>query len=475
MIAKVTLTIAVLLSLSSPNAAWAQDQIPSSHQQIKLSFAPVVKQVAPAVVNIYTKRQVQVRYRSPFFNDPFFSRFMDDSMFGGHMRQRVENSLGSGVIISSTGQIVTNTHVIKGADEITVILNDGQEYEAEITLQDEPSDLTLLQIKNLDKDLPYARLSPSESLEVGDLVVAIGNPFGVGQSVSSGIVSAQGRSALNVNNYNFFIQTDAAINPGNSGGALIDLDGNVVGINTAIYSRDGGSLGIGFAIPSEMVSAIISAAKQGQTGTAGIMRPWLGYSGQNVTSDIAQSLGLAKPNGVLISHLNAHSPLKKAGLQTGDIITALNDKAIKDNAELKFRMATIRLGQKAKITFLRKGKKKNVQFTSISAPEKPARDSTKITNNTPFSGATLANLNPAIAYELGLDEDITGQHVIITDAQAGSAINRIAKIGDIIVEINGDKITSARQAAKIIKKLDNSRAWNITINSNGRMQRIILR
>ncbi len=345
----IRLLFIALIAALLPMRTQAQDTIPQNREQIKLSFAPVVKKVAPAVVNIYTKRQVAVRY-NPFSGDPFFSQFFDERMFGGHMRQRIEKSLGSGVIVKENGVIITNAHVIKDAQEITVVLRDGQEYEATLALQDDASDLAVLRLKNVKTPLPYVTLKPSESLEVGDLVLAIGNPFGVGQTVTSGIVSAQGRSALNVNDFNFFIQTDAAINPGNSGGALVSLDGEVVGINSAIYSRDGGSLGIGFAIPSEMVATIIAAEKNGQNGTAGITRPWLGIEAQTMTADIAESLGLNHPQGVLIANLHNASPLKTAGIQKGDIITAMNGKPLQNPQEMRFRIATVALGQTADIT-----------------------------------------------------------------------------------------------------------------------------
>lgn len=470
MIARLILAIAAL-SLT-PLPSFAQEEIPNSREEISLSFAPIVKQVAPAVVNIYAKREVTVRTRSPFFNDPFFSMFMDDRIFG-RMRQQVENSLGSGVIVSSDGIVITNAHVIKDAVEIKVVLNDGREFNADLKLQDDASDLAVLRIADAEnKTIPFANLKSSETLEVGDLVLAIGNPFGVGQTVTSGIVSAQGRSTLNINDYNFFIQTDAAINPGNSGGALVALDGGVVGINTAIYSRDGGSLGIGFAIPSEMVASIIAAEKQGQSGTAGITRPWLGVSAQALTADIAESLGISTPRGVLVADLHALSPLKAAGVKSGDIITAMDGKTLRDPAEMKFKMATVPLGNHANISVLRGDKTLSLDIQAIKPPETPPSNPQDISSNTPLNGATLSNLNPATATKLGLPDDSTG--VVISAIKPNTPAQRIARTGSILTNINGKNITSVKDAIAALKNNKNG-AWDITINTNGRSQRIVIR
>ncbi|MEX1147469.1 MAG: trypsin-like peptidase domain-containing protein, partial [Sphingomonadales bacterium] len=242
--------------------ATAQERaVPQSQADVQLSFAPVVKAVTPAVVNIYTRRVVRSDPQaSPFFDDPFFRRFFGDGPAMGTPRERVQRSLGSGVIVSADGIIVTSHHVIGEADQITVALYDRREFEAEVVLSDESTDLAVLRIDTEGEELPHLELRDSDTLEVGDLVLAIGNPFGVGQTVTSGIVSAVARTNVGVSDYQFFIQTDAAINPGNSGGALVTLDGKLAGINTAIYSRTGGSIGIGFAIPSNMVGSVVVAA-----------------------------------------------------------------------------------------------------------------------------------------------------------------------------------------------------------------------
>ena len=229
--------------------ALAQDTVPTSTQQINLTFAPVVKMVAPAVVNIYTKKVVKQQALSPFFDDPFFKQFFGDEFNFGRSRERIQNALGSGVIVEADGLVVTNHHVIDGADEIRVVLNDGREFAAKPIAQEEQMDLALLRMETKGAKLPTLPFRDSDDLEVGDLVLAIGNPFGVGQTVTSGIVSGLARTRTGINDFGFFIQTDAAINPGNSGGALVTTDGKLVGINTAIFSQSGGSIGIGFAIP----------------------------------------------------------------------------------------------------------------------------------------------------------------------------------------------------------------------------------
>jgi serine protease Do len=471
MIIRLLLVILVLI----PAFAKAQETVqivPQSAEQLQLSYAPVVKKVAPAVVNIYTKRQVAVRTVSPFFNDPFFSMFFRDDLFGGRMKQRLESSLGSGVIVSEDGEVITNSHVIQGAQEIKIVLADGREFPAELVLQDKASDLALLQIDTQGQTLPYANLKSSETLEVGDIVLAIGNPFGVGQTVTSGIVSAQGRSSLDINDFNFFIQTDAAINPGNSGGALVALDGGVVGINTAIFSRDGGSLGIGFAIPSEMVASVMAAKESGRGTSAGIIRPWLGVTGQTVTADIAESLDLEFPRGILVAGMHDSSPLKKAGIRTGDVVSAINGKIIRDPSEMKFRMATVPLGGQADIQVLRAGKIFDFKVEAIAPPETPAREETPLAGNHPFSGATIANINPAVATELDIDEE---EGVIITAIETGSYVARVARIGETIVQINGQNIKSVKDTQKELAKAPANGAWDIVIGAGGQKRRILLR
>jgi Do/DeqQ family serine protease len=311
-------------------------QVPQTKAEIVLSFAPIVKRTSPAVVNVYAKRIVRQR-ETGLMADPFFRRFFGEEGGFGRPRERVANSLGSGVIVDPRGLIVTNNHVIRDGDDIRVALADRREFEAKLLLADERTDLAVLKIDAGDEDLASLSLADSDDLEVGDLVLAIGNPFGVGQTVTSGIVSALARTQVGVTDYQFFIQTDAAINPGNSGGALVNMAGELVGINTAIYSRSGGSIGIGFSIPSNMVKVVVQSA---EGGSSKIQRPWLGADLQDVTPDIAESLGFARPEGTLIVELHPKSPLAAAGLQRGDVITAIDGKDVEGARELGFRVGT---------------------------------------------------------------------------------------------------------------------------------------
>src|SRR5438874_4723969 len=302
------------LSLTAMSGALAQQrQVPASAGQLELSFAPIVKRVAPAVVNVYAARIVA--NNNPFLADPFFRQF-----FGAVPREQVERSLGSGVIVDPAGLVVTNYHVIDGASQIKVALADKREFEADIVLKDQRSDLAVLRVKGAKERFPTLQFADSDELQVGDVVLAIGDPFGVGQTVTHGIVSAVARTQVGISDYQFFIQPDAAINPGNSGGALVDLGGRLVGINTAIFSRSGGSQGIGFAIPANMVRVVVASAKSG--GKA-VKRPWLGARLQTVTPEIAETLGLKLPNGALVANITPGSPAARAGLKPSDLIIAI--------------------------------------------------------------------------------------------------------------------------------------------------------
>ncbi|HEY8964426.1 MAG TPA: DegQ family serine endoprotease [Alphaproteobacteria bacterium] len=445
--------------------------VPASAAQVKLTYSPIVKKVAPAVVNIYTRRTVTGRNMNPFLDDPFFAPFFDNF---SPMRKRVENSLGSGFIVSPTGLIVTNAHVIDGAEEIVAVLTDGREFEAKSVLQDSPSDVALLRIDTKGEDLPVANLAPSETLEVGDLVVAIGNPFGVGQTVTSGIVSALARSNTDINDYDFFIQTDAAINPGNSGGPLVNMDGGVVGVNSAIYSRSGGSLGIGFAVPSEMVQAVIAAEKSGKVTKRGVVRPWLGFTAQNVTSDIASSLGMNHPVGALVATVAEEGPAEKAGLKTGDVILSINDRAIRDADELKFRIATIPLGQDAKLKIQRSGEEQDLSFTASAPPEIPAREPVTIDGKNPLSGATLVNVSPAVIEDMGLRGMDEG--VVVQSVAQGSIADRMGlQEGDGIIAVGNRAVGATDDVQAILDKADTKRGWILTLRRNGRDQTLILR
>src|SRR5689334_17036674 len=304
-----------LISVGAGSAALAQrKEPPPSREAAQYSFAPIVKRSSPAVVNVFARGRVQVQ--SPFADDPFFRRFFGDRF--GMPTERIQNSLGSGVIVSPDGVMVTNTHVVKlgGVPEIRVVLADRREFDAKIVLQDEKTDITVLKIEGAEGTFPFLAFEDSDILEVGDMVLAIGNPFGVGQTVTQGIVSALTRSEIGQSDAQVFIQTDAAINPGNSGGALVDMAGRLVGINTAIYSRSGGSHGIGFAIPSNLVKLVVDSGIAGRK----VERPWLGARLDAVTRDNAEALRLDRAVGAYVTRVYPGSPAAQAGLLQGDVI-----------------------------------------------------------------------------------------------------------------------------------------------------------
>jgi serine protease Do len=443
-------------------------QVPATRAQVELSYAPLVKRAAPAVVNIYTRRMVEQVIRSPLFNDPFFRRFFGDrfGLGAGRRRQRMQNSLGSGVVVTAEGLIVTNHHVIDGADEITVALADRREFEAELMLADERTDLAVLRIDTGGEKLPFLELRDSDELEVGDLVLAIGNPFNVGQTVTSGIVSALARTGIGVSDFQFFIQTDAAINPGNSGGALITMDGRLVGVNTAIYSRTGGSHGIGFAVPSNMVRAIMTSAT---AGLKHVKRPWLGAGTQAVTAEIAQSLGLDRPAGVMVRTLFPGGPAAKAGVRVGDVLLRLDGHPLNSANALNFRLGTRRLGGEAEITFWRDAETRTSTLQLAAAPETPPRQTTRLAGRQPLAGATVANLSPALAEELSIDTQMTGVIVLAVDRR-GAARQIGMRDGDQVLRVNG---VDTGDVARLVEVLAvPAREWQITIRRGGAVKTI---
>ena len=442
----------LLVLLMLPVAARAD--VPNSIQQMQLSFAPLVKKTSPAVVNIYAQRTV--RQVNPFMADPFFAQFFGGRM-GGMAQDRIEKSLGSGVIIDADGMIATNTHVINGATEISVVTQDGREFSAEKVLNDPKSDLAILRINPKGQKLPFLELADSDAAQVGDLVLAIGNPFGVGQTVTSGIVSGLSRSNVQgPGEFSFFIQTDAAINPGNSGGALVDMQGRLLGINSMIYSKDGGSLGIGFAIPASMVRTVIEASRHGGK----IVRPWTGLSGQAVTPEMVDSLGLERATGALINRVNPRGPAYKAGIRTGDVILSVNGHDVADADALKFRMATTPIGSPIKLTLWRNGKTADAEIVAEAPPEDPPRDLTVLKGQTPFTGATVANISPAVSEELGGITPDAG--VVVMKADDGYAAQIGLQAGDVLVSINGQKVNAVSDLKDILAN-PTSRRWGIQV------------
>jgi Do/DeqQ family serine protease len=457
-------SLAVLLvSAALAMPALAQDRrVPSSAAELRLSFAPIVQRAQPAVVNVYAAKVVQ--NHNPFLDDPIFRRF-----FGlpGGQQEQMQRSLGSGVMVDPSGLVVTNVHVIEGADEVKVSLSDKREFEAEIILKDKRSDLAVLRLKNAHEKFPTLDFANSDELLVGDVVLAIGNPFGVGQTVTQGIISALARTQVGITDYQFFIQTDAAINPGNSGGALVDMTGHLAGINTAIYSRSGGSQGIGFAIPANMVRVVVASAKGG--GKA-VKRPWLGAKLQVVTPEIAESLGLRSPSGALVANVVANSPAGRAGLKSSDLITAIDGQVIDDPNAFDYRFATRPLGGTAQIDITRGGKPYRINVALETAPD-TGRDEIVLTTRSPFQGAKVANISPAVADELHLDADTQG--VVVTELPDDSTAASVGfQKGDIIVAVNNQKVGKTSDLERATSQ--SSRLWRITLMRGGQQINVTL-
>lgn len=447
------LTLALLTSL--PFAATAE--VPASREQISLSFAPVAKKVIPAVVNIYT-HHVEKLQVSPFMDDPFFSQFFGGGT-GGMPRERVVNSLGSGVIIGEDGIIVTSYHVVKGSEQITIVLSDKREFDAKLEKVDERSDLAVLKVDTKGAKLPSLELGDSQALEVGDLVLAIGNPFGVGQTVTSGIISALARSAESVSDYQFFIQTDAAINPGNSGGALVDMQGRVIGINTAIFTKTGGYQGIGFAIPADMVKAILKSktAENGQ-----VVRPWFGVSIQPVNKEIADAQALGSIRGVLIQQVAKDSPAEKAGIKPGDVLLKLGSSEVNDSQSLNFVIATTGMGVETQATVWRDGHEITSPVTFTTPPVGGLAKTTTLKGKHPLNGVVVAEITADIADELRLNRNIHGVLVIKgNDGGFGMSF----RPGDIIMSVNGVQVDTVQELQLALSK--SARGFQIKLLRDG--------
>jgi Do/DeqQ family serine protease len=418
----------------------------------------VVRQSAAAVVNVYGAR-VEKQPRNPFMDDPFFRRFFGDGGFGVP-RDRVQRSLGSGVVVDASGLVVTNNHVIEGMSEVKVAFADKREVEATILLRDPRTDLAVLKLKSA-RDLAVIELADSDKVEIGDIVLAIGNPFGVGQTVTQGIVSALARTQIGVGDAQSFIQTDASINPGNSGGALVDMQGRVVGINTAIFSRSGGSVGIGFAIPSAMVRVVLESAKAGATT---VRRPWFGARLQALTADVADGLGLDRPAGSVVASIVEKGPAAEGGLRRSDVILAVDGFAVDDPESFGYRFATRPLAGIASLGVLRGGKRIVVPVKLIPAPELRPRETVTLAGRSPLAGLTVMNLSPAVAEELAIDAGTEG--VVVGEVEEGSTAARVGfKKGDIIQALNGERMATSREVETAVK--ERKRAWEVTISRGG--------
>ncbi len=442
--------------------AHAEPRVPASQAEITLSFAPLVEEAAPAVVNIYARRVVEVR-SSPFRGDPFFDQLFRDF---GQTRPRVQNSLGSGVILSEDGIVVSNYHVVGQATDIRVVLNDRREYAAEVLLADQASDLAILRME-ADGPLPHLPLRDSDEVAVGELVLAIGNPFGVGQTVSSGIVSGLARSGVATGNARgYFLQTDAPINPGNSGGALIDMGGNLIGVNTSILTRSGGSNGIGFAIPANLVAEFLRQAAAGRESFA---RPWAGIVGQSVNADLAESFGLDRPEGIVISDLHPDSPFRAAGFAMGDVILAVDGQPVNSPPEMIFRMSVAGMGATARVSRYRDGRAEPLEVRMIAPPGPAAADAvTTLGRETALPGLTLGAASPALLSQLRLPINLRG--VIVVDP--GPVAGRIGlRPGDVILGVNNRPVETPDDVARI---LADSGRW-IAIDAQRDGRRVSLR
>ena len=447
--------MALALVLMQPAILQAQEKrVPETQGEVQASFAPLVKKTAGAVVNVYAERQVQQRVST---GDPFFDQF-----FGQRLPNRTakQSSLGSGVIVDAKGLVVTNNHVIEGADDIKVALADGREFSSKVLLKDARLDLAVLKIEAKD-NFTALPISDSDVVEVGDLVLAIGNPFGVGQTVTSGIVSALARNQVAQGDFGFFIQTDAAINPGNSGGALMNIKGELIGINTAIFTRGGGSNGVGFAIPANLVKVFLAAAESGQKS---FERPYIGATFEPVTSDIADALGLDKVRGALVLKIVQGGPAAAAGLKPGEVVTAVNGIPVEHPDALGYRLTTAGLGGSARLSVQSGGKEREVTIKLDTAPETVPREQSEIVGHSPFTGMTVGNLSPRLAGELTLPVEKTGVAVMaIKDGTPAARLGFQAK--DIIISINGSPVTSVKVMQGLID--DDPSVWRIEIERDG--------
>lgn len=443
--------VALLVLAVSPLMANAQ-RLPETRSEIELTFAPLVKEVSPAVVNVYTQKTVKTGITP-----------MEMLLYGRAAPQsRVQNSLGSGVVVRDDGVIVTNNHVVEDADSFRVVLSDRREYPAELVLNDERTDLAVLKIDTGGDKLPVLHYADTREAQVGDLVMAIGNPFGVGQTVTSGIISATARTDVGISDYSFFIQTDAAVNPGNSGGALVNMRGELVGVNTAIFSRGGGSNGIGFAIPSEMVKRVVDAAMNEGT----FVRPWLGLAAQSVSFDMAKAQGLSRPIGVMVTEVYNDGPADKAGLRRGDLVTAIDGREVFDEKGLKFLAAIRNPGEKAQLNVLRGGKNRVIGVTVAPPPGATEADIVLLEGQDVFNGARVVELSPRLAEENGLDPFQKGSGIYVYSVARRSVARNYFRPGDIIRSVNGKQTKTVKDLETVLG--DSDRSWDIELDRNGR-------
>ena len=469
------LTIASML----PGTLFAENSGIESLKKTGKAFASVARQVSPSVVYIQaekTRQSSQVyRYGSPF-NDDLFRRFFGDRLFvmpdGDRAPKRIEQSQGSGFIFSldkglfsDKAFILTNNHVVEGAEKIKVTFKNGREMNARIKGADPKSDIAVLEINA--NDIPSLKLGDSNKLEVGEWVVAIGNPFGLDHTLTAGVVSAKGRTSLGINDYEDFIQTDAAINPGNSGGPLVNLDGEVVGINTAIFSRSGGYMGVGFAIPINMAKGVAEQLMNGGEVTRG----YLGIVIQNLTAELADSLGINSTQGILVAQVSEDSPAEKAGLQQGDVIVRYLGEAISDTGSFRNKVSLTRPGSKADIEVIRNGRNLTVNATIGELNDKVASaDSTTLQSEK--LGFSVQTLSPDLAEQFKTQ---TSKGVVVTEVKPGSLADMAGiAVGTVIHEINRNKIETAQQFKESLSRAESSRKVLLLISSNGMARYVVL-
>lgn len=428
------------------------DDRPLNRQVGQNSYAPVVKKVSPGVVKIFTSARVQnTAYRGNPGMDDFLRRFFGDQFEMPNRRGfnvPRQHGIGSGVIVSKDGYILTNNHVVEGADEVRVALQDGREFNAKVVGRDPKSEVAVIKIDA--KDLPAVPLADSDKVEVGDIVLAVGNPFGIGQTVTTGIVSATGRAGALGLDYEDFIQTDAAINPGNSGGALVDLEGRLVGINTAILSRSGGNMGIGFAIPTNLARDVMdSLIRDGR-----VVRGYLGVMIQDLTPTLAEQFNVSgNTQGALVGDVTAKGPAEKAGLKSGDVIVEFNGKKITDSRHLKLQVARTGPGETVPVKVLRDGKTRELEVTVKELPgsERLAQADRQGSDEGTLNGVTVSDLDPRVRQQLNLPPRMNG--VVVTDVEPGSAAAESGlRPGDVITEINRQPVKSAEQAVEMTEQ-----------------------
>jgi len=450
--AALLVVLAAPMARAQTTAEPALGRVPPDAMTMKMSFAPIVRRAAPAVVNVFSKRVVRQQV------DPFWSLFA-----GGVPRERVEQSLGSGSIVRDDGVILTNHHNIENATEIMVVTADRREWPAKVLLDDARADLAVLKIDPAGEHLPTIAIDDAATPQVGDLVLAIGDPFGVGQTVTNGIVSALARSDVGINNYAFFIQTDAAINPGNSGGPLVDMAGDLIGVNTAIVSASGASAGVGFAIPAAMARQVVAAAMGGSHAVA---RPWLGAKTQTLTGEMAKSLGLSAPRGVVVTDVWPGGPAARAGIVQGDVIETVDGQAVDDDGALTYRVVTHKPGDVLTLAVRRNGAPARVVEATIETPPaQPPADERTLAGVNPLAGATVANLSPAAAYQYGVDPFV-GRGVIVTAVGPGLAQRIGLRPGDFIRQVNNAKIATTADVAAALAA--GGAAWTLSIERGGR-------